>query len=210
MNRKEIKERAKDFAFKNKWNIWKPLLVIYLFSFMIGLLISILSVGFEINENAVTLLSSALEIAIIPAGIGYISYIIKLINGEFVEVKDALLSKYKIILIIIGTSFIIGICTFLWSLLLIIPGIIYSYKVIMVNFILADTEESLKCREVISTSKKMMDGYKFDYFVFTLSLIGWVLLSIITCGIALIWALPYITVAQTMYYLELKKIYLTK
>jgi len=208
MNRQEIKERAKEFAFNNKWNIWKPLVIICVITFLIGLLAS----GIMVNEEsaAFDLISTLLEIALIPISIGYVSYVIRLVRGENVDVKEALLSKYKIFLLIFVTTFIVGLCTTMWTLLLIIPGIIYSYKVIMVNFILADTEENLKCREVISTSKKMMDGYKFDYFVFTLSLIGWVLLSIITCGIALIWALPYITVAQTMYYLELKKIYLTK
>ena len=205
MNRQEIKERAKEFAFNNKWNIWKPLVIIYVITFLIGLLVS----GIVVNEEsaAFDLISTLLEIALIPISIGYVSYVIRLVRGENVDVKEALLSKYKIFLLIFVTTFIVGLCTTMWTLLFIIPGIIYSYKVVMVQYILADTaDENTKWREVISTSKEMMDGYKWDYFVFGLSFIGWILLGIVTCGIAMIWVMPYITVAQTMYYEELKKL----
>ena len=60
--------------------------------------------------------------------------------------------------------------------------------------------------EVIKESKRMMDGYKWDYFVFGLSFIGWILLVVITFGIAAIYVMPYMTVAQAMYYDELKAI----
>lgn len=211
VNRKEIKLKAKEIAFQNKWNIWKPFLVIYAISILCSLVITILFSRVEGGGNIITLFSYVIEAALIPASFGYIYYIIKLINGEKIEVKEALLSKYKLFLLIISTTIIISICTTLWTLLFIIPGIIYSFKVVMASFILADTaDENTSWREVISTSKKMMDGYKMDYFVFVLSFVGWIFLSIITCGIALIWAMPYIMVAQTMYYLELKKIYLTK
>jgi len=205
MNRQEIKEKAKKFAFNNKWNIWKPLIIIYVITFLIVLLISLIGLN---EENVLfDIISSILEIALIPLSIGYVSYIIKLVRGENVELKETLLSKYKIFLLIFVTTFIVGLCTTIWTLLYIIPGIIYSYKVVMVQFILADNaDENTKWRDVISTSKEMMDGYKWDYFVFGLSFIGWILLSIVTCGIAMIWVLPYITVAQTMYYEELKKI----
>jgi len=91
----------------------------------------------------------------------------------------------------------------LWSLLFIIPGIIYAYKTIMVNYIWAETtDENVTWRDVINTSKEMMDGYKMDLFVFELSFIGWILLSAVTLGIALIWVVPYIQVASVMYYQE--------
>ena len=104
-----------------------------------------------------------------------------------------------------------AICTTLWTLLFIIPGIIYAYKVIMTTMILADTaDQNTSYKQVINTSKEMMDGYKFDYFVFELSFIGWALLCIVTCGIALIWVYPYVQIANVMYYKELKKLKNTK
>ena len=205
MNRQEIKAKAKEFAFKNKWNIWKPYLVIFAISFVFGLILGI----FEIDtENGIgSLLAYAFEIALIPASIGYIYYIMELINGKVLDVKEALLSKYKLFGLILVTSIMVSLFTTLWTLLLIIPGIIYAFKVAMVNYILADSaDENTKWKDVINTSKEMMNGYKMDYFVFGLSFIGWELLCIVTLGIAIIWVYPYMQVANVMYYQELKKI----
>ena len=52
----------------------------------------------------------------------------------------------------------------------------------------------------------MMDGHKWEYFVFNLSFIGWYLLCGITFGIAAIWVVPYVTTANVMYYEKLKKL----
>ena len=51
-----------------------------------------------------------------------------------------------------------------------------------------------------------MKGYKGDYFVFLLSFIGWFLLVPFTLGIILIWLLPYILVAQIIYYEKLSEL----
>lgn len=205
MNRQEIKAKAKEFAFKNKWNIWKPYLVIFAISFAFGLIMGIF--GIDTEKGIGSLLAYALEIALIPASIGYIYYIMELVNGKVLDVKEALLSKYKLFGLILVTSIMVSLFTSLWTLLLIIPGIIYAFKVAMVNYILADTaDENTKWKDVINTSKEMTDGYKMDYFVFGLSFIGWELLCIVTLGIAIIWVYPYMQVANVMYYQELKKI----
>lgn len=205
MNRQEIKMKAKEFAFNNKWNIWKPYLVIYAITFLIGFILGIFGLN---NESTIgMIIVYAIEFALIPASIGYIFYIIKLINGETMDIKEALLSKYKLFGLILTVSILVALFTTLWTLLLIIPGIIYALKMSMTTYILADTAtENTKFKDVINTSKEMMEGYLWDYFVFGLSFIGWILLCIITFGIAMIWVYPYIMVAEVMYYQELKKI----
>ena len=45
-----------------------------------------------------------------------------------------------------------------------------------------------------------------DYFVFELSFFGWILLGLVTFGIAYIWVVPYMEVDNVMYYEELKKL----
>ena len=45
--------------------------------------------------------------------------------------------------------------------------------------------------------------YKWGYFTFELSFIGWILLIGFTFGIAMIWVMPFILIAQTLYYDEL-------
>lgn len=204
MDRKKIKEKAKEFAFKNKWELWEPYLII----FGITLVFSIILTIFKIDADSVlgTFLNFILELVLLPASIGYVYYIIKLINGKTLDVKEALTSKYKLFGLIILVTCIVGLFTTLWSLLFIILGIIYAFSMTMTSYLLADlADENTKYKEVMNTSKEMMDGYKWDYFVFELSFIGWVLLVIVTFGIAIIWVYPYIMTANVMYYEKLKK-----
>lgn len=70
----------------------------------------------------------------------------------------------------------------LWSLLFIIPGIIKVYSYRMTPYIQAEHPE-MSGTEAITLSKQMMNGHKWDAFVFDLSFIGWFLLTAITVGL---------------------------
>ena len=79
----------------------------------------------------------------------------------------------------------------LWSLLLIIPGIIKSYAYAM-TFYLINKDSSLSGKEAIALSQKMMKGYKWKLFVLQLSFIGWILLDMLTFGLlGIFYVTPY-------------------
>lgn len=209
MNRKEIKARAKEFAFNNKWNVWKVVLLSNLISggasFILGFIIGVLDIDPE--GLVASIFDLGISIAVIPLSYGATYYMIKLVKGKKVDLITDLFSKYSIFGLVLLASLYISMVTTLWTLLFIIPGIIYAYKVIMVPFLLADDGgEKKTVAELVETSKNMMDGYKLDYFVFELSFFGWILLGLVTFGIAYIWVVPYIEVANVMYYEELKKL----
>lgn len=65
---------------------------------------------------------------------------------------------------------------FLWSLLLIIPGIIAAIRYSQAFFIFADDPEK-SIRQCMNESKQMMKGNCWKYFCLDLSFIGWILLS---------------------------------
>ena len=94
--------------------------------------------------------------------------------------------------------------TFLWTLLLIIPGIIAVLSYSMTFYILAD-DNSIGAMEAIDKSKKMMDGYKWKYFCLGLRFIGWSLLCILTLGIGFLWLLPYMQVSVVKFYDDIKE-----
>jgi len=94
--------------------------------------------------------------------------------------------------------------TLLWSLLLIIPGIIASLSYSQTYYILAD-DEKISAREAIKKSKKIMMGNKWKYFVLGLSFLGWFILSIFTLGIGLIWLLPYMNISMAKFYEDVKE-----
>ena len=98
------------------------------------------------------------------------------------------------------------ILTALWSLLLVIPGIIKSFSYAMTRYILEENPE-LSAREAIHRSRMMMRGHKFDLFWLYLSFIGWLILSFFTFGIGLLWLVPYMETAQAAFYEEVKADY---
>ena len=71
---------------------------------------------------------------------------------------------------------------FLWSLLLLVPGIIASIRYSQTFFILAD-DPSKGIRQCMDESKAMMNGNKMKYFCLSLSFIGWALLASIPASI---------------------------
>ena len=80
--------------------------------------------------------------------------------------------------------------TFLWSLLFIIPGIIKSLSYSQMYFLMAD--KGLSAKDAQIKSMEIMEGHKWAYFLLQLSFIPWILLIMITFGIASIYAVPYI------------------
>ena len=100
--------------------------------------------------------------------------------------------------------FLVGLFTSLWSLLLIVPGIVKSYAYAMTPYILIDNPE-LSANQAINLSQKMMKGHKLDLFFLHLSFIGWIFISIFTLGIGSLWLNPYIMTTQAAFYQDLKK-----
>lgn len=84
-----------------------------------------------------------------------------------------------------------------------IGGIILSYAYKMTPFLLNDYPE-LSPKEALKLSREMMKGYKWNLFVLDLTFIGWDILAILTCGIGLLWVMPYQTLAEAYFYEDLK------
>jgi len=101
---------------------------------------------------------------------------------------------------VILTMFLRNLFIALWSLLLVIPGIIKAYSYRLVPYLLKDHPE-LSGTEVITLSRKMMNGHKADAFVLDLSFLGWLLLSALTAGILHIFYVgPYIQATDAELY----------
>ena len=94
----------------------------------------------------------------------------------------------------------------LWSLLLIIPGIIKAFSYSMTQYILHDNPE-LTASEAIHRSRMMMRGHKFDLFWLYLGFLGWFILCLMTAGIGFIWLAPYVETAKVAFYQEVKADY---
>ena len=109
----------------------------------------------------------------------------------------------------INAQVFMGLFILLWSLLLIIPGIIKAYAYSMTFFILAENK-GMSVLEAITLSRTMMNGHKMDLFLLCLSFIGWFILVVITFGIAGIWVYPYFYATFSNFYLSVKEDYISK
>ena len=88
---------------------------------------------------------------------------------------------------------------FLWTLLLIVPGIIAALGYSMTFYILAD-DPLVKPQEALKKSKSMMDGHKEKLFYLWLRFILLGILCILTLGIGFLWLIPYIHVTMAKFY----------
>ena len=86
---------------------------------------------------------------------------------------------------------------FLWSLLLVIPGIVKSYAYFAAPYILSEFP-GVKPTDAIKLSMRMTDGYKAELFVLDLSFLGWHLLSGLTLGLlGILYVNPYYHAKQS-------------
>ena len=93
--------------------------------------------------------------------------------------------------------------TFLWTLLLIIPGIVKSYEYRMIPYLVADHPE-MTYKELFAESKRLMHGNKWKTFVLDLSFIGWWILSGLTFGLlGVFYVSPYYSATAAALYEEL-------
>lgn len=109
---------------------------------------------------------------------------------------------------IVLTMFLRDLFTALWSLLLVVPGIVKHYEYLMVPYIIAENP-AMDYKEAFQISKQMMNGEKMEAFIMDLSFLGWYLLSAVTCGLlAIFYVNPYVQASfAEMYTFNKQKAY---
>lgn len=134
-------------------------------------------------------------------GVGYARFNLELVDGGFPSfgcLFDYLYNwKTTAIARLLQSVYIL-----LWSLLLIIPGILAAYSYAMTDFVLAENPE-LTAGEAIARSKELMYGNRWRLFCLNISFIGWEILSALTLGIGGLWLHPYKQAANAAFYREI-------
>jgi len=99
--------------------------------------------------------------------------------------------------------------TFLWFLLLIIPGIIAIYAYRMTPYILADNP-NIGYKRAVKLSVQMTRGHKFRIFLLDLSFLGWLLLGFLLLFVGVLFVWPYINATYAELYVTLRQLALDK
>lgn len=146
-----------------------------------------------------------ISILLFPVMYGYSVTFLSLVRHEGLEFGH-LFDGFKDYFRILGTLLLAKIYVLLWTLLLIIPGIVKSYSYAMTNYILKDDPE-LSNNGAIEKSMDMMKGYKMKLFLMDLSFIGWAILCVLTIGIGFFFLIPYVEASHVAFYEDLKSEY---
>lgn len=92
----------------------------------------------------------------------------------------------------------------LWSLLLIIPGVIATLSYAMTYYVIAD-EPDISALDAIRRSKEMMRGNKWKLFCLYFRFMGWIVLCILTLGVGFIWLIPYMNTTAAHFYGDIRR-----
>lgn len=133
--------------------------------------------------------------------LGYYQFHQNLVRKQDAEIGTLFLHKNKL-----WHGFCINfwqiLYIFLWTLCLIVPGVIAGLGYSMATYIANDHPE-LTAREAIAASKKMMKGHKWRLFCLEISFFGWAIASAFTLGIGSFALAPYQETAKAFFYQDL-------
>tara|TARA_B100001093_G_scaffold109921_1_gene102170 strand:- start:542 stop:1144 length:603 start_codon:yes stop_codon:yes gene_type:complete len=170
-----------------------------------------LAVGGYLIFNLITVVLSNIPLAgffatiIIsgPLALGLVFFSLKIARKEEAKI-EVLFEGFNDFTRALTAYLLYFIYIFLWSLLLIVPGIIKAISYSQTFYILGE-DDTIGAEDAIKKSMQMMDGYKAKWFGLSLSFIGWGLLCLLTLGIGFLWLIPYIQVSYAKFYLNLKE-----
>ncbi|WIV19897.1 DUF975 family protein [Paenibacillus polygoni] len=206
----KMKRRSLD-ALKGNWG--KAILLTVLISIITVLIPTAMDMqrsgGVEswVNDEAPgSLFSFVYEIVLMPFYVGVTWFYINLIRKEKAQIRNIfkIYQDGRLTLKLIWTYIVMIFFILLWTLLLIVPGIIKSISYSQTLYVLRDHPE-YSATQAITESRRLMNGYKWKYVLFLLSFIGWFLLTAITFGLAWFFVGPYFSAAQAVFYDELKE-----
>lgn len=202
-SRFEIKANAEQLIKTN--NLWITI-------GLIPTLVSLLTITIQFGENTtINQLSLPLSILVSFFEVGSMLYIYDVVN-ERKDIPQGFTNQFKeIINSITQKSFIVyllvSLYTVLWALIPlagIIIAIIKGYAYGLAIYLSKDNDQ-IGYNDAITNSRRLMDGKKQDRFMLSLSFIPWILLSIITMGLANIYVIPYMLAADAIYANEVIK-----
>ena len=204
MDRKVLKEKAKASLKGKLGECIKLILIFFAINFGAGFVLGLISGILGLSTTIIEFLSTVLSLVISSAfGFGLISFFLKMSRGEEVTYKE-LFAKKDLMIPYLIISLVTALLTMLWSILLIIPGIIAAISYSFVYFIFLDNP-NMKPIDTLKASKDMLQGHKMDLFLLMLSFLGWIILGVFTLGILYVWLIPYMTLTECNFYNQLKE-----
>lgn len=207
MDRIKIKDRAKAVFSQDYWR----LVGIVLLGMLLIFGAAMFSTRIDHDSQAVRMSASWSLISIAYTifvgnviSVGLAKICLAAYRGQSYELNDLFyFFKGESYLKVVGAMALTSLLVAVGCILFIIPGIIIACGLSRVPFLLADGCP-VGGMDLLKKSWDIMKGHRNDYFVFILSFIGWIVLTVITAGIVgVFYADPYMNIACAGYHDEL-------
>lgn len=178
-------------SLKGKWGL--AILTFFIYTLLTT------ATGSVRHHDSVMTLGSILTLIIAgPLALGAAIFSLSISRGKEASLGQIFLGFNRF-----STAFIayllVLVYVILWTLLLIVPGIIAALGYSMTFYIMAD-DPLVKPEDALKKSKAMMNGFKLKLFYLCLRFFLLALLCILTLGIGFLWLIPYVHVTMAKFY----------
>ena len=166
----------------------------------VGDLLKVLSPENALTSESMSSISVVLSLLALPLSWGLTVSLLRNHREESVDIENLFdgFRRGRYVRVFCAL-FLVNLFTFLWALLLIIPGIMKAFSYALTPYILLD-EPELTAKQAIARSSEIMQGRRWKLFCLYLSFIGWGILSVLTFGIGFLWLLPYMNASFAAFY----------
>ncbi len=200
MQAREIRNEARERFALNRYHAMLVYGVVYTLALNIAVLTTVL---FLLNRFAVwygVLLIFLFFLMMAPFGFGMTGFYVRMYRFERVDAFHVFdgFNKYNLERVIIMRLLKFA----LWlafTILLIVPGIIFALRTCMSTYILR-ANPKLKPQDALRASNKIMKGHCWKYFCLVLSFAGWFFMCIATLGLGFIWLAPYYNASKIVFF----------
>ena len=139
----------------------------------------------------------ALRIMSYMVSVGFVIFALHISRDEKAEFGN-LFDGFGLFFRVLWLGILEGLLICLWSLLLIVPGIVAAYRYRQALYLLLDHPER-SAWQCLRESSALMSGHKWELFVLDLSFLGWAMLSAMFAPVS-IWLDPYRAITNAGFY----------
>lgn len=139
----------------------------------------------------------ALRIMSYMVSVGFVIFTLHVSRDEKAEFGN-LFDGFGLFFRVLWLGILEGLLIFLWSLLLVVPGIVAAYRYRQALYLLLDHPER-SAWQCLRESGALMSGHKWELFVLDLSFLGWAMLSAMFAPVS-IWLDPYRAITNAGFY----------
>jgi len=203
----KTRDELKELALSCIDGFWGKSVLATVIVFMMGSVLMVSGRYFDTPVIPAAINLPFMVLVVLPLCLGYENAFKMLVLGGSGEISENMFSiGFERYWHNVGGMLLMVLYVLLWTLLLIVPGIIKALSCSMTTFILVDDPE-LSAAQAIRKSMKMMDGHKMELFLLCLSFVGWIFLGLVTLGLGFFAIAPYMEMTMAEFYLNLREEY---